>query len=224
LQGLAGQLTWLLPFALIGLLALWRRPASLSAQGLGEVGLSSEKGLTLIAMALWLLPGLAYFSFTTGFWHTYYLATIAPPLAALVGIGAAAMYRHYLAAGAKGWLLVVAVPVTGLVQVMILLYDAEWSGILIPVLLCGTVAATAVLAWARWQKRDEGDGLRKAAALVAIGLLFVAPFVWACTPLLYGDGSTLPTAGPQASRGGPGVGPSNGPPDTGNGLSGLRHT
>ena len=87
-EGLAGQISWMLPFALIGLAALWRRPLRLTSEGLEKTGFFGERGLTLAAFGLWLLPGLLYFSFTTGFWHTYYLATIAPPLAAITGIGA----------------------------------------------------------------------------------------------------------------------------------------
>jgi len=37
-EGLAGQLSWLIPFALIGLLAWWRRPATLTVDGLKEAG------------------------------------------------------------------------------------------------------------------------------------------------------------------------------------------
>ena len=93
-EELAGQFSWLLPLALIGLLAWVRRPASLTLKGFEDAGIAGERGLTLIAMLLWLVPGLLFFSFTTAFGHTYYIATIAPPLAALVGIGAVAMYRE----------------------------------------------------------------------------------------------------------------------------------
>ncbi|MEN6396875.1 MAG: glycosyltransferase family 39 protein, partial [Methanoregula sp.] len=83
-EGLVGQLSWLIPFGLIGLLAWWRRPATLSCDGLKESGYFTERGLCLLGLLLWLVPGLCYFTFTTGFWHTYYIATIAPPLAGLV--------------------------------------------------------------------------------------------------------------------------------------------
>ena len=127
-EQLAGQFSWLLPLALIGLLAWVRRPASLTLKGFEDAGIAGERGLTLIAMLLWLVPGLLFFSFTTAFGHTYYIATIAPPLAALVGIGAVAMYWEYLTEGWKGWLLVGAVLITGLLQALFLSYDAAWSG------------------------------------------------------------------------------------------------
>jgi 4-amino-4-deoxy-L-arabinose transferase-like glycosyltransferase len=194
---LAGQISWLLPFGLIGLLAYIRRPGSFSLKGFEDAGYFSERGLTLLAMVLWLFPGLLYFSFTRGFWHPYYLATIAPPLAALAGTGAVALYSAYSGKGLKAWLLIAATAITGSLQVIILLYDADWSGILVPVIACGTLGITALLV-ALHLKQDTGSGrLPKIAAALAIGLLFIAPFIWACTPAAYGGGDILPVAGPQ---------------------------
>ena len=217
-EGLAGQISWLLPFALIGLLAWWRRPTSLSRKGFEETGLFSERGLTLLAMGLWLLPGLLYFSFTTGFWHTYYLATIAPPLAALVGIDALGMYEAYRSGGIKGWLLVAAVPITGLIETLFLYYDVAWSGVLIPVLLTGITTVTLLLAVMKMRGAITGN-LSKTVACAAIACLFIAPVVWACTPLVYGNGGILPVAGPQLDRGSPGMG--SGFNETGDGVSQL---
>lgn len=204
-EGLAGQISWLLPFALVGLFAWWRRPSSLSRKGFEEAGLFSERGFTLIAMGLWLLPGLLYFSFTTGFWHTYYLATIAPPLAALVGIDALGMYEAYRSGGIKGWLLVAVVPVTGLIETLFLYYDVAWSGVLIPVLLTGITVVTILLAFLKMRGAVTGN-LSKTVACAAIAILFIAPVVWACTPLMYGNGGILPVAGPQLDHGGVGIG------------------
>ncbi len=205
-EGLAGQISWLLPFALIGLLAWWRRPTSLSCKGFEDAGLFTDRGLTLLAMGLWLLPGLIYFSFTTGFWHTYYIATIAPPLAALVGIGAVGMYEAYQSNGFKGWIFVAAVPVTGLIEVLFLYYDAEWSGVLIPILLAGIIVVSILLFFLKMRDMVMMGNLRKTVACAALAILFIAPLVWACTPLMYGNGGILPVAGPQLDRGGAGIG------------------
>jgi 4-amino-4-deoxy-L-arabinose transferase-like glycosyltransferase len=202
-RDLAGQLSWLLPFALIGLIAWLQRPVSLSLQGLKETGLCGKKGLVLIAMVLWLVPGLLYFSFTTGFWHLYYLATIAPPLAALIGIGAVGMYDAYCGDGRAGWLLIAAVLATGITEAWILLYDAAWSGILVPITLIGSLAATTALSWMREHRQHNTGKYRKIIAFISIAVLFTAPVVWACTPLAYGERGILPLAGPQSGwRGG----------------------
>jgi 4-amino-4-deoxy-L-arabinose transferase-like glycosyltransferase len=203
-EGLAGQLSWLLPFALVGLLAFWKRPDPLSWDGLEHSGLFSERGLTLMAMGLWLLPGLLYFSFTTGFWHIYYIATIAPPLAALAGIGTVAMFGAYLDGGDRAWILPCSIFVTGLLQVVFLLYTATWSGPLTVIVGAGTVAFVILLAIIRLRKHEGRGIVPRIVAAGAIALLFIAPLVWACTPLMYGSGGNLPTAGPRLSEQGGG--------------------
>jgi 4-amino-4-deoxy-L-arabinose transferase-like glycosyltransferase len=211
-QGLAGQISWLLPLALIGLTALWRRPASLSVAGLEETGLFRESGLTLMAFGLWLLPGLLYFSFTTGFWHTYYLATIAPPLAAVAGIGVIGMYGAWRNGSPAGWILPCAMLVTGLVQVFILLHTAVWAGMLPVILAAMTIVFAVLLAALKLRNGTSAGTLPKVAAILAIGLLFVCPVIWSCTPL-YGSGNVLPVAGPQLmQRSGTGMGGGTGMP------------
>jgi 4-amino-4-deoxy-L-arabinose transferase-like glycosyltransferase len=220
-QGLAGQISWLLPFVLIGLLACMRRPASLSLQGLEEAGYFSERGITLLALCLWLFPGLLYFSFTTGFWHTYYLATIAPPLAAIAGIGTVALSDAYREGGWTSGILIGAVLITGLVQIMILRYTPEWSGVLVPVLACGIPGIVLILAVIN---RKEGTGsaqFPKIMVAVAVGLLFIAPFVWSCTPLVYGSGNFLPVAGPSLAKSGGTEPGGNAGPGMGETSSGL---
>ena len=208
-EQLAGQFSWLLPLALIGLLVWVRRPASLTLKGFENAGISGERGLTLIAMLLWLVPGLLFFSFTTAFGHTYYIATIAPPLAALVGIGAVAMYREYLTEGWRGWILVGAVLITGLLQVLFLSYDAAWSGPLIPLVLIGSVGCAGILAYLKIRKHAGSQNYQKYMVIIAIGLLFIAPLVWSCTPLVYG--SRQGVAGPPAAQMGVGMGQGTGP-------------
>jgi 4-amino-4-deoxy-L-arabinose transferase-like glycosyltransferase len=218
--GLAGQITWLLPFALIGLFAWWRRPVPLSLRGLGDTGLFSERGLTLLAAGLWLLPGLMYFSFTTGFWHTYYLATIAPPLAMIVGISAHGMYEAYgSGSGIHGWLLVIAVAVTGLIQVLFLSYSEPWSSLLLIIVLSGAVTFSTLLAGLKLINTAGMGNYFRAIVAAAIAILFLATTIWAFTPLVYGDGGNLPAAGPQQNHGGGGTG--NAFSGTGDGTSQL---
>jgi hypothetical protein len=108
------------------------------------------------------------------------------------------MYRAYRGNRVSGWILPAAVFITGIIQVWILLYTAEWVGALIPVVALGTAALTLVLIFLH-QKTSACNGpFPRIAAILAIGLLFIAPVVWSCTPLVYGSGNILPAAGPQA--------------------------
>ena len=175
-----------------------RRPATLTLKGFEKSGLFSERGLVLIAMLFWLVPGLLFFSYSTAFGHTYYIATIAPPLAAIVGIGAIAMYREYLSEIWEGWILVGAVLITGLLQALFLSYDNQWSGPIVPVVLFGTLLCTGALTYLKLQDTAGSHDRRKYMAVIALGLLFVAPFVWACTPFLYGDTQAVPALRRQA--------------------------
>jgi 4-amino-4-deoxy-L-arabinose transferase-like glycosyltransferase len=159
-----------------------------------------------------------YFSFTTGFWHTYYIATIAPPLAMLVGIGALGLYESWCSGGGRGWLLVAAVAVTGVIQILFLTYSQPWSDICMMILIPAVVIASILLAVMKL--RNTGDhGCRRAVPAAAIAILFLATTVWAFTPLVYGDGGNLPAAGPQQSRGNGGMG--NAFSGTGDGTSQL---
>ena len=75
-EPLVTEASWVLPLALVSIL--------LTAITLGFTW--SKKHLALILWTLWLLPAMAYFSFTTGLFHRYYLIMLGPALAALTGM------------------------------------------------------------------------------------------------------------------------------------------
>ena len=219
---LAGDIAWLLIFALIGIFAWVRKSRAFSIEGIGEAGSLGDKGLTLIAMLLWLIPGLLYFSFTSGFWHDYYIATIAPPLAALTGIGAAGMYREYVSGSRAGWLLVIAVLVTGILQAVFLSSDTGFAGSLVPFILAGTIACAGSLALMKVRNVGILENHRFPIAAVAIAILFIAPLVWSCTLIPDGNSGNLPTAAlAGGSRGGIGDGGPASPGMGGPGNTGI---
>ena len=76
-EPLVTEAGWLLPLALLGI------PLILAI--LGWQWPLSDKDLAVVLWAGWLLPSLAYFTFTSGLFHAYYLIMLGPPLAALVG-------------------------------------------------------------------------------------------------------------------------------------------
>jgi 4-amino-4-deoxy-L-arabinose transferase-like glycosyltransferase len=81
---LSNEVSWLLPFGLFGvaLLALRSRlhwPVS-------------EKHQALILWGGWLVTSTVFFSIA-GFFHPYYLTTMGPPIAALVGIAIVELWR-----------------------------------------------------------------------------------------------------------------------------------
>ena len=157
---LAGQFSWALPFAVLGaVLAWWRRRA---------------------AIALWASWALTYaivYSAAGGIFHIYYLATLAPPLAALAGIGGVELWRRGAASLALG------VAATALWQIYLagetLGWTATWIGFPAVALL-----AAAAAAW-----RD-----RRLTALIGIVALLVLPAAWALSPIFAPGNLTLPSA------------------------------
>ena len=75
--GLGGQAGWLVPFAVIGMLAL----------GLALRGRGDRRMAGLFVLGGWFLVELATIDFSKGIIHPYYSSALAPGLAAMVGAG-----------------------------------------------------------------------------------------------------------------------------------------
>ncbi len=183
-SALSGQISWLLPFvafACAGLLAGLRRRRELT---------DKEKE-TLFWLA-WLIPGMVFFS-VAGFFHHYYLIMLAPPIAALVGGGWVELWNHYRdRAGWKKWLLPAGILVTTAFELYILQpyqkqIGAGWS---VGIGAAGLGLALVLVLVSKKQK------LTAMAATAGMLVLLAAPLYWSATPLLYGDNSSLPQAGP----------------------------
>ncbi|MCM3748132.1 glycosyltransferase family 39 protein [Paenibacillus pasadenensis] len=192
-SGLSGQASWLLPFALLSALALlisfrWR-------------GMTAKHKEALFWLA-WLIPVGAFFS-VAGFMHEYYLIMLAPPIAALAGAGAAHMWSKYReSAGWQAWLLPVAVAVTGLFQWYILQAYEDTIGIgwSIAAAALGLLGALFLAA----QNSDKRAGSRTIFAL-SLAVLLIGPAYWSATPIVYGQNSMIPKAGPGGGNGGMGM-------------------
>jgi 4-amino-4-deoxy-L-arabinose transferase-like glycosyltransferase len=192
----AGQISWLLPTALICLGAmLWvsRRAA--------------RTDRTRAAALLWggwvIVTGLV-FSYMAGIIHPYYMVALAPGIGALVGIGAMALFR-----GKLGWTQRAVAAATVLVT-------AVWSYVLLDrtpdwlpwlrwvVLVAGVLGACAVLArpWlAPWRR----------LVLLPLGLAMVAglagPAAYTLDTVNTSYTGAIPSAGPATVGfgGGPGA-------------------
>ncbi len=192
-QSLGPQAGWLLPFALIGLVA------ALTAR---RISWRLERRLqALVLWGVWLITAGAFFS-VAGFFHSYYLVTLAPPAAALTGIGATALWRDYRRPGWRCLLLPAALVVTAFTQRSLLGPYAYWNGWLSPTILGVTIAVAAVLLIARLR---VGRTLRlrrvlrfwtPLAAVVGVLTLFLAPTAWSLETMANGGGGMTPTAGP----------------------------
>ena len=85
---MAGQITWLFPLAFVGTIAIaaclpWRRPAAAA----------------LVLWTGWLITHGIVFSFARGVLHDHYTAAMGPPVAALAGAGAIALWEGWRRGG-----------------------------------------------------------------------------------------------------------------------------
>jgi len=187
-SGLADQGAWLLPFALIGLLALCLQAFA------GERARRNRRLATTIVFGGWLLVEVAILSFSKGIVHPYYVSAMGPGLAAMLGGGAVALASF---ARRRHWGLVLlpcAVAATVIAQLSIL-HQQQYMAWFDPVLIA--VAAVGVCACAA--RRLVG-----AALALTLAVLLVAPTVYAANTWQFPVNGTFPAAGPHEA---PGSGP-----------------
>ncbi|WP_416396071.1 MULTISPECIES: ArnT family glycosyltransferase, partial [unclassified Curtobacterium] len=160
----AGQITWLLPTALVLLVA------ALVAIGFRQR--TSPRLATVLALGgALLLTGLV-FSFMGGIFHPYYTVALAPYIAGLVGIGAGVLWERRSSWWWRGT-AALAVVVTVVWQWHLLTAASGWQPwIRWVVLVAGVVTAVAVLVPVRSGAAASAPGAGAEAAgaeLVAAG-------------------------------------------------------
>jgi 4-amino-4-deoxy-L-arabinose transferase-like glycosyltransferase len=210
---LAAQAGWLLPLAVMGLVAaVWHKRPRLPLD---------VRQQSLVLWGTWLFTMVAFFS-VAGFFHRYYLVMLAPAVAALVGAGVTALWSDYRRPGWRGWLLPLALVGAAGAQAYILSDYSGWSGLLTPT-ISGLCLVAAVVPLVSRLRPGLGAGVVPAGA-VAVGILslLIAPTAWASYNVFGGESASpmaaaLPVAGPQPDEGEfagmPGAGP-GGPPGT----------
>ncbi|MCT2541581.1 glycosyltransferase family 39 protein [Streptomyces atratus] len=200
---IGGQISWLLPAALILLVAgvwlTWRAKRTDTARA------------AFLAWGGSLLMTAVVFSFMAGIFHQYYTVALAPYLAALIGMGATVLWEER----SRWW--------AGAVLGGTVAVTAYWSYVLLgrttdylpwlrtAVLVAGIAGALGLLLASRTGRR---------VALVAVGLGFAAslagPTAYAVSTLNTGHQGSIVTAGPSGGgMGGPGGGGRGGGPGGG---------
>ncbi|NUT46781.1 MAG: glycosyltransferase family 39 protein, partial [Saccharothrix sp.] len=169
---MGGQIAWLLPTALVLLVAGWW--AGRTAE---RVGIALWGG--------WLVVTAVVFSYMNGIIHAYYTVALAPAIGALVGIGAVALWRRrrepVAAASLSGALAVTAL------QCYLLLLD--WSTPLAAVVLVLGLVGAVGLFLAATLPAAVVVPVALVAALLGPGAYSVAT---AATP----HSGAIPSAGP----------------------------
>lgn len=199
---LAPLVGWLYPPALCGLVLLgvsaWRnrtRPRTNPAQS------------ALLVWGTWLMLLSGVFSIARGTFHPYYLAALAPPLAALGGIGVALLWQRAQTPEFV-WRNRLALPavllVTAAWQTVLARHYTDWAGVLIPLILLGAGVCAALLTALAAEEATESKtrpALARGAAGIGGAVLLLSPLVWAFTPARARNSPILPTAGPEVTTG-----------------------
>jgi 4-amino-4-deoxy-L-arabinose transferase-like glycosyltransferase len=190
--GLGGQAGWLVPLALIGMLAL----------GLAVRRRQDRRTGALFVLGGWFLVELLTLDFSAGIVHPYYSSALGPGLAAMTGAGAIALASLIRGRDSRvalrGYCLAV-LAIAGTVTAQLVLINREgdplwWRIPLVVLCVAGMVAIPLARARAGW------------ALAVAVGAVLVAPMVFSFSVWLAPVAGTFPAAGPYSYAGTGGVG------------------
>jgi 4-amino-4-deoxy-L-arabinose transferase-like glycosyltransferase len=185
-RGLATQAMWLFPFALAaGLAALVMRRSR------------SEIAAALLWLG-WFITHAVVFSFSRGIMHPYYFVMVAPPLAALTGIGGALFLES---ARPRLWSQLVLLAGTWLTaawQIYLLDDYLPWKKWLVAA-PCGAATVATIGLVLIWTSSAESQHwIRPARLLISLSLaaLFVCPAAWAMTAVLGRLNLSMPAVHP----------------------------
>ncbi len=233
-EALGSQVSWLLPIALLGILALaWQPLRSADPQGRGDSVVAERnkrqwrprfqedrQQQSLLLWGMWLLTTGIFFS-VAGFFHQYYMTVMAPSIAALFGIGLVIMWKDFRNGGWRGWLLPLALVATVAEQIYLLNAYPTWSSWMVPIIVIVSIVAVVMLVGAliapRLRLKAPGTRLLVSALVAGVLALMLAPTVWAITPILLSkQGDTLVAGPPQTGDFGGNFGGGNGNNGTAN--------
>ena len=186
-ESMGTEISWLLPAALIGLVAgLWftrRAPRT------------DRTRASLLLWGGWLVVTVVVFSFMKGIMHPYYTIALAPAIAAVIGISARELWRGKQFVASRVVLAAMLV-VTGVWNFILLDRTPEWQPWLRWVVLVGSILVSAVLVagahrLGRWT-----------VILAAAGLLFGlgATAAYTVETVAGNHGGGIPTSGPGPCR------------------------
>lgn len=192
---MSDQISWLLLFAIIGF-------AAAAIKEKLRTPFNTRKKLSLILWITWLIPEFIYFSFSRNVTHTYYLTTMAPSIAALVGIGLSAMLAFYKQRGSKSWFLPISLIANACVEILILSYNYNISKgykiiIILTAILC--ILSSIILCIISLTSSNTKALDKLLISIAFIGIL-AAPTVWSFTPMFYKMNGSSPSAGLELSR------------------------
>jgi 4-amino-4-deoxy-L-arabinose transferase-like glycosyltransferase len=182
-------ISWLLPAALIGLIAmLWFTRSALR---------SSRMRASLLFWGVWMLVSGLVFSYMQGIMHPYYTLVMAPAVAAVTAISTRELWRARQFASSRAVLALMLVATVGW-DFVLLGRTPDWLPWLRWTMLLGAIVVASVLLL---KGQRVGRGI---VVLCAAGLLFGLGGTAAYTihTVAVYHGGAIPAAGPQHQQAG----------------------
>ncbi len=183
---LGGQISWLLPAAVIALLAgaVWtfRRERT------------DHHRTALLLWGGWLAVAGAVYSFMTGVIHPYYTNTLAPAIAVLVGVGATVAWRRRERLAAR-MVLSAMLAATAIWSYALLDRSPNWHPWLRFSILVGAALAVVGICAGRRLK----DSMRPAVATVGLLAALAGPAAYTLSAVANAETGPNPSAGPAAA-------------------------
>ena len=200
---LGGQVAWLLPLALAGLVAglavTIRRPRT------------DRSRAGYLLWGLWTVVMIAVFSEASGTLHSYYTVVLAPGVAALAGAGAVGLWDAGRARRGASWMLPAAIAGTAaLSSAMLGRVSGYAPGLATAVLVCGAVGAAGSLVVLNLRSTSSGRRRRRSAivfvttavAVLSTATLLAGPFAYSASTIARSVTGNTASAGPRTT--GPG--------------------
>nr|MDP9282761.1 glycosyltransferase family 39 protein [Chloroflexota bacterium] len=186
-----GQISWLIPFALIAL------AVGLLLHARAKRGDAARAGYLL--WGSWFVVTAGVFSFMSGIIHPYYTVALAPAIAALVGAGTVDLWRLRSRSVLGGIGLAGAIVVTAAWGAHLLATTPTFAAGLGPAALVAAGIAAAVLILPA--KLSLGP-LPLMAATLGVAAVLAGPAAYALDTVGSANTGAIPSAGPTVSAGG----------------------
>jgi 4-amino-4-deoxy-L-arabinose transferase-like glycosyltransferase len=189
-----GQVSWLLPAALILLVA-----------GLGFTLTRARTDRTRAAFLLWggsLVVTALVFSLAAGIIHPYYTVALAPSIGALVGIGSVMLWKERTRTWAR-LVLAAAVATTSIWSAILLERSPAFApGLATAIAILGIGSAIAILGIPLLHR-----ALLATVLAIAVAAAFAGPAAYTIDTMLTPHSGAIPSAGPAVTAATTGGGP-----------------
>lgn len=196
-NSLFGQASWLLIFALVSLVVCLRKKSLIN---------KNISQCVLVLFGCWVITAGLFFSFA-GFFHAYYLAMLAPPIAMLSAIGINYIYERLTKKekskkiDKKLIILILGLIIDVIISIIYLINYNQFIWI-IPITIALLISGIILLIISLKKHLIKHKNLMAIlTSIVLLSSMVFAPSCWSLYTTLNSNNSALPSAGPSQMNG-----------------------